>query len=104
MAFTGVVLAATPLALHAASTQPPTRPHERAAMSDTVKIEKGKGDHAQRFHGRRRLKPRATPNAGELDPRLLPDQPWETEFYVENDLSQASLREMARLATYRIRP
>jgi len=68
-----------------------------------VKIEKGKGAHVQRFHGRR-LKARTTPNAGELDPRLLPDQPWETEFYVENDLPQASLREMARLATFRVRP
>ncbi|MDQ2890583.1 MAG: hypothetical protein M3R65_08530 [Gemmatimonadota bacterium] len=83
---TGATLAlATPLAAHAAATGPgPTR---AAAPTDTLaKLERAKGEKAPPA-ARKKLKPRATPVGGTVRGEFVPDQPWETDFYVDNDVS-----------------
>lgn len=113
------LMAAAPAALHAAPVAATAVTHSRFLVSfsvgdaphaplpirsDTAKGERARPDRHP-ADGRRPLRsrntaaPRGTTGSGggTMDPRLLPDQPWETEFYVENDLPQPS-RSFARLA------
>lgn len=81
LAVASVVAAAVfPLAAHASEPGPTPKP-----ITDTLtKIEKGKSDHVAPT-AKKKLKERQTAPA---QPRAeyLPDQPWETDFYVENDI------------------
>lgn len=81
------ISAAVPIATSAASAPPECEAgatHCRPVPADTAKADKGKSDHAS--SAKRKLK--AHQNAtipSQLDPhQFVPDQRWETEFFVEN--------------------
>lgn len=117
---TGLLCIAVPIALHATpgGTRPvnpvlhpapsgrvagaltPARPSTR---SDTVgKSEKGKPEHGAPAPRRKLLKGRQTSPAAASDPRqYVPDQPWETEFFVENDVIQPPHSALMMLASSR---
>ena len=62
-------------------------PTHVASPSDTLtKVEKARTDKLAPA-AKKRLKPHATPASPALKPDFVPDQPWETDFYVDNDVS-----------------
>lgn len=71
----------------------------RPTPSDTVKGAKVRDERRAPARPRLRRGGSGSAPAVRIDPRLVPDQPWETEFYVENDLPVAS-RAFARAAAY----
>lgn len=106
----GLLFIAIPLALRAAPGEidpsgPVLRPsHVPTVPSDTVtKVEKGKSDKGGSPVKKKSLKGRQAGPSGTSDPRqFLPDQPWETEFFVENDLTrQPTQRPLLVLASAR---
>lgn len=109
---TGLLCIAIPLALYAApgGARPPERlprsgPDVRgpAVRSDTVaKAEKGKADKGAQNPRKRSLKGKQPSTGTTSDPRqFVPDQPWETEFFVENDLTTPPQRGLLVLASVR---
>ena len=95
-ALAGVTLSLVlPLAAHASEVgplrvQPP---------ADTLtKLEKAKAEKALPAT-KKKLKPHATPTAGAVKSDFFPDQPWETDFYVDNDISGRHAIQLA-LATF----
>ncbi len=82
-----------PLSARAGETGPTRSP------SDTLsKVEKPKTDR-QLPATKKKLKPRSTPIGSTLRPEFVPDQPWETDFYVDNDISGRHAIQLA-LATF----
>ena len=64
-----------------------TGPTHVASPSDTLtKVEKAR-TYKVAPATKKRLKPHATPASPALKPDFVPDQPWETDFYVDNDVS-----------------
>jgi len=109
---TGLLCIAIPLALHAApgAVLPPERlprsgPNVRtpAVPSDTVvKVEKGKAEKGASNGRKKSLKARQPSTGSTPDPRqFVPDQRWETEFFVENDLTTPAPRGLFVLASAR---
>lgn len=89
------------------------RQGSQQAPSDTVKNDrKSRQERAPSAQRRRPARSRggspggspgnSSGGAGVADPRLLPDQPWETEFYVDNSLL-AQPRGYAWLTDWRFR-
>ena len=74
---------AIPLAVTAGETGP-----TRAQLPvDTMpKLEKSRNEK-QAPSSKKKLKTRATPAGAGVRPEFVPDQPWETDFYVDNDIS-----------------
>ncbi|MEO6865962.1 MAG: hypothetical protein ABI229_10955 [Gemmatimonadaceae bacterium] len=88
---------ALPLASYA-NTPGPTPAHP-ATPSDTLsKLEKGKTERSTSAP-KKKLKTRSTTSAPTTRSEFVPDQPWETEFYVENDISGRRAIQLA-LATF----
>ncbi len=109
---TGLLCIALPLALHAApggawplERLPRSGPNVRApaVRSDTVaKVEKGKAEKGVQNPRKRSLKGKQPSTGTTPDPRqFVPDQPWETEFFVENDLTTPPQRGLIVLASVR---
>jgi hypothetical protein len=82
-----ILTLAMPLASYA-SAPGPTTPRTVVPSDTLTKLDKSKSEHAGSAP-RKKLKARqaAPPTA---HPQFVPDQPWETEFYVENDMSTSS--------------
>lgn len=106
----GMLCIAVPLALYAApgSTRPTDhvlRPlpggHVSSLASDTVgKVEKGKPEKTAPSPKKKSLKGRQGGPSTTSDPRqFVPDQPWETEFFVQNDLTIGTHRGLYSLAS-----
>jgi hypothetical protein len=76
-----VAAAAFPLAAHASEPGPTPK----TVIDTLTKIDKAKSEHAAPT-AKKKLKGRQT---APIQPRseYLPDQPWETDFYVENDIA-----------------
>lgn len=89
------VIAAAVFPLAAFASEP--RPSPKPATDTLTKIEKGRSDHVAPT-AKKKLKERQTAPA---QPRneYLPDQPWETDFYVDNDISGRHAIQVA-LASY----
>ncbi|MEO6828430.1 MAG: hypothetical protein ABI164_01370 [Acidobacteriaceae bacterium] len=85
LAITGAILSiALPLAAHASELDPTPHPITR---SDTLtKVDKPKTERPAPSTTNKKLKPSKSTPSGQLHSVYLPDQPWETEFYVENDI------------------
>lgn len=112
---TGMLCIAVPLALYAApggtrpidhvdhSVRPISSGHASALPSDTVgKVEKGKTEKGAPSPKKKSLKGRQSGPSATSDPRqFVPDQPWETEFFVENDLTIGAHRGLYVLASAR---
>ncbi len=114
---TGMLCIAVPLALYAAPggsrpidhihTDPIVRSvssgHASALPSDTVgKVDKGKPEKGAPSPKKKALKGRQSGPSATSDPRqFVPDQPWETEFFVENDLTVGAPRRLYVLASAR---
>ncbi len=84
-----IAAAAVPLAASAATPLHAVDPtHVKPVPSDTAsRIDKVKGEHASQT--KKKLKGRQGGTvSNQLDPKqFIPDQRWETEFFVENDLT-----------------
>lgn len=90
----GAILSiALPLAAYASETGPvPIHPTTR---SDTlVKLDKTKSERSTPSP-KKKLKPSKTTPAGPSRSEYVPDQPWETDFYVENDISGRHAMQLA---------
>lgn len=75
---------ASPLASYA-NTPGPIRQHP-ASPSDTLsKLEKARLERASPAP-KKKLKARQTPSTPALRPEFVPDQPWETDFFVDNEM------------------
>lgn len=114
---TGLLCISIPFALHAApgGVRPPehlprSAPNVRTPVlpSDTVgRVEKGKMGKSKAEKGapnthKKSLKGRQPSTGTPPDPRqFVPDQPWETEFFVENDLTTPPQRGLFVLASTR---
>lgn len=78
-----IVTLAFPLASYASAPGPlPTHPIPADTLS---KLDKAKSDRAGPA-SKKKLKARSTTQAPTRS-EFVPDQPWETEFFVENDIS-----------------
>ena len=94
LAVAGAILSiALPVAVYASEPGPvPVHPTTR---SDTLtKLDKAKSERAAPSP-KKKLKPSRTTPSGTSRPEYLPDQPWETEFYVENDISGRQAMQLA---------
>lgn len=110
---TGMLCIAVPLALYAApggtrptdhiAVRPVPSGHASALPSDTVgKVEKGKTAKGAPSPKKKSFKARQSGPSATPDPRqFVPDQPWETEFFVENDLTVNAHRGLYVLASAR---
>jgi len=66
------------------------------------KVEKGKPEKGSPSPKKKSLKGRQSGPSATSDPRqFVPDQPWETEFFVENDLTIGTHRGLYVLASAR---
>ncbi|MDQ6738664.1 MAG: hypothetical protein M3Z30_13325 [Gemmatimonadota bacterium] len=95
-ALAGITLSiAIPLSARAAAPGP-TR---LQTPSDTLaKVEKARSEKVAPA-ARKKLKPHATPTTSSTKPDFVPDQPWETDFYVDNDISGRHAIQLA-IATF----
>lgn len=95
-----ILTIALPVAIFA--SEPAPAPGHPITHSDTLtKLEKPKSERPA-SSASKKLKPsKATPSAP-LRHEYLPDQPWETEFYVENDVSGRQAMQLA-LASFKPR-
>lgn len=88
---------AFPLASYA-NAPGPTPPHPvtpSVSPSDTLaKLEKAKTERSMPT-SKKKLKGRQTAPAPATRSDFVPDQPWETEFYVENDISGRRAMQLA---------
>ena len=84
LAIAGAILSiALPLVAHAGEVGPSPHPITR---SDTLtKVDKPKTERQAPSTTKKLKSSKSTPS-GQLHSVYLPDQPWETEFYVENDV------------------
>lgn len=109
---TGMLCIAVPLALYAAPggtrptddvVRPVSSGHASALPSDTVgKVEKGKPEKGAPSPKKKSLKGHQSGPSATSDPRqFVPDQPWETEFFVENDITVGAHRGLYVLASAR---
>ncbi|MEO7041597.1 MAG: hypothetical protein ABI035_04980 [Gemmatimonadaceae bacterium] len=101
LALAGAIFAiALPVAAFASEPGPvPVHPITR---SDTLtKLEKPKSERPSPSTNKKLKPSKATPSAP-LRHEYLPDQPWETEFYVENDVSGRQAMQVA-LASFKPR-
>jgi hypothetical protein len=91
LAVAGAILSvALPAASYAATPDIGPRPSHPVTPNDTLsKLEKPKSERSTPTPApKKKLKPgQATPSPLSPHSLYLPDQPWETEFYVENDIS-----------------
>jgi hypothetical protein len=102
LAVAGTVLTlAFPLASYASGPGPLT-PHPTTPADTLTKLEKSKSDRAAPT-ARKKLKARQAAPQTSTRPDFVPDQPWETEFYVDNDLPSHSSAQFA-LASFPRRP
>lgn len=86
LAVVGAVLTlAVPLVSYASAPGPtPTRP---GTPTDTLtKLDKAKSERSSPTP-KKKLKARQTVPTATVHPEFVPDQPWETDFYVENGIS-----------------
>ena len=81
------------------ASEPGPAPVHPTTRSDTLtKLEKPKSERPAPS-GNKKLKPSKAAPSTPLRHQYLPDQPWETEFYVENDVSGRQAMQLA-LASY----
>ena len=100
LAVAGAILSiALPLAAHASKVGlVPTHPITR---SDTLtKVDKPKSERPAPT-AKKKLKPSKATPSGSIHSEFFPDQPWETEFYVENDVVG---RQAMQIAFASVRP
>ncbi|MEO7104706.1 MAG: hypothetical protein ABI311_14985 [Gemmatimonadaceae bacterium] len=95
LAVAGAIFAiALPVAAFA-SEPGPVPVHPTTVRSDTLtKLEKPKSERPAPSTNKKLKPSKATPSAP-LRHEYLPDQPWETEFYVENDVSGRQAMQLA---------
>jgi len=88
-----ILVIALPVAAFASEPGPvPVHPTTR---SDTLtKLEKPKSERPAPTTNKKLKPSKATPSTP-LRHEYLPDQPWETEFYVENDVSGRQAMQLA---------
>jgi len=88
-----IIVIALPVAAYASEPGPvPVHPITR---SDTLtKIEKPKSERPSPSNNKKLKPSKATPSSP-IRHEYLPDQPWETEFYVENDVSGRQAMQLA---------
>jgi hypothetical protein len=86
LALAGTMLSiALPFALHASEPGPVT-PHPTTPADTLTKLEKTKQERTAPA-SKKKLKGRQAAPSPTTRSEFMPDQPWETEFYVENDVS-----------------
>jgi hypothetical protein len=99
VAIAGAILSiALPFTAYASEAGPvPAHPITR---SDTLaKVEKPKSERPAPSATKTKLKPSKATPSGQLRPEFVPDQPWETEFYVENDIVGRQAMQVAFAST-----
>ncbi len=78
----------------------------KADTSSAPRIEHGKTEHSPAQQKRKALKPRSSAPSTQRNPdarQYGPDQPWETEFLVDNDLMAHRQPEVVLAAIVRYR-
>jgi hypothetical protein len=89
---------AFPLASYANAPGPVT-PHPTSPSDTVTKVDKAKSERPAPVP-RKKLKARQTTTPAPMTrSEFVPDQPWETEFFVENDISGRRAIQLA-LATF----
>ena len=83
-----------------ASAEGPIR-HPTSPSDTLTKLEKSRSERPSPAP-KKKLKARQAPPAPALRPEFVPDQPWETDFFVENEMPARSDVQIA-LASYRPR-